>query len=193
LHRRQMGRLAFARCYRRLTWLTPRKNRRADLEGDLRDVIAAKLGGSGRNAERYLHVLDAPIEVQQAFDRGDVSLVQASRVSGLGPDVQERIATMIRDGEDPKKAITAYLPNRSKQKPAQMVLAELLDNIDRGRTDLQDRMEQIGRVTEGQLRRLVAYRNFLAELIQYAKEHAVDYGADMGSANSASDRRKALR
>jgi hypothetical protein len=58
--------------------------------------------------ERYLRVLDAPKEVQDAFRAGRVSLVKASRVACLPQKALEKLATDLRAGADPKRAIAAH-------------------------------------------------------------------------------------
>jgi hypothetical protein len=120
LHRRHLDKLDLARSYRRLRELEqnlPREKRHLSCGGDLRDVIARKLGGqSGRNHDRYLRVLETPTEVQEAFSQGKLSLIEAGRVAGLSPDVQDRIAVTIRAGEKPKEMVKRFL---KEQEPAQ--------------------------------------------------------------------------
>jgi ParB-like chromosome segregation protein Spo0J len=88
---RKLDRLDQVRCYRRLVEMapqTPADQRRDHQRGRLRDVIGDRLGISGRTLERYLRVLDAPVEVQDAFRAGRISLVNASKVAGLPHEVQ---------------------------------------------------------------------------------------------------------
>jgi ParB family chromosome partitioning protein len=109
LHRRQLDKLDLARSYRRLRELEqdlPPDERKASCSGDLRDILARKLGSqSGRNHDRYLRVLQTPPEVQEAFSQGKLSLVEAGKVAGLSLDAQHSIAAAIRAGQKPKDAV----------------------------------------------------------------------------------------
>src|SRR5947209_18154020 len=84
LARRNLDRLDQVRCYRRLVEMaqdTPHDQRRSHQLGRVRDVVGSRLGMSGRTLDRYLRVLDAPREVQDAFKAGDISLVAAAKVA----------------------------------------------------------------------------------------------------------------
>lgn len=114
LHRRHLDKLDLGRCYLRLRELEasmPRDKRHAYSYGaDTRDVIARKLGcGSGRNLDRYLLVLQAPREVQDAFSQGKLSLVEAGKVARLSGDVQAEIGAEIRTGRHPKAVVRKRL------------------------------------------------------------------------------------
>lgn len=80
--------------------------------GRLRDVIGNGMGMSGRTLDRYIRVLDAPREVQDAFRDGKISLVNASKAAGLSNEVQQQLATDLRSGTDPKLAVAARLEGR---------------------------------------------------------------------------------
>ena len=99
--RRTLDKLDQVRCYQRLHDMasdTPEQRRRSHQRGRVRDVVGSRLGMSGRTLERYLRVLDAPREVQDAFRASEVSLVNASKVAGLSKDVQEQLAADLRAG-----------------------------------------------------------------------------------------------
>lgn len=81
LHRRHLDPLELARCYQHLAAQTrqlPQDLLRSYHRGDLRDVIAKRLDCSGRTLDRYLRVLQTPIEVQNAFSHKELSLVDAA-------------------------------------------------------------------------------------------------------------------
>jgi ParB-like chromosome segregation protein Spo0J len=61
----------------------------------LDQTLKGILGGCIRNIQRYLHAADAPLEIQTALRRGDITLTMASRVGGLDPDIQQQIASAI--------------------------------------------------------------------------------------------------
>jgi hypothetical protein len=124
-----------ARCYARLREIEsslPYEQRHAYYHGDLRDVLAKKIGGgSGRNLERYLHVLRTPMEVQEAFKKQQIPLVQAASVAHLAADAQTEIAAAIRSGEDPKQVIRKHCPQEVKKAGPKQGFAQQAAEIDR--------------------------------------------------------------
>ena len=112
LDRRQLSSLGRARAMRRLLEIE-RGRDPGDLndreEREARDRVGKQLGMCGRNAQRYLNVLRAPLVVQQAFDVGKISLVLAEKVATLPDDVQRMIGNKIQAGGDPKKVVLQYV------------------------------------------------------------------------------------
>ena len=115
LHRRQLAPLDRVRLARRMLEiergcrfgvLVPHE------EGELRDRVGEVLHMSGRNAQRYLNIGAAPMEVQRAYSEGRLPMALAARVHALGVREQAMIATAIRGGSDPAKVILAKLPRR---------------------------------------------------------------------------------
>lgn len=102
-NRRQLTPLTRARLAKRKWELEGKSARRG--EGLLRDQLGKILDMSGRHLDRYLRVLDAPIEVQQALDRKQLPLIEAAKVAGLGSDMQEKIAQQIRQGISPREVV----------------------------------------------------------------------------------------
>src|SRR5262245_19489758 len=113
LFRRQLAPLGKVRCYvELLEELARDKNCRgpsAMEEGELRDRLGKILNQSGRNVARYLAVARLPMPIQRAFDAGELTLVQAARVGGLGPEAQEQIAAAITHGTPARDAVAAHL------------------------------------------------------------------------------------
>ena len=64
----------------------------------LKEIYPAK---HQRSLDRWACVLNAPMEVQDAVDRGDLKLAVAGRVSKKGNKTQQEIARRICAGEDP--------------------------------------------------------------------------------------------
>lgn len=62
----------------------------------VRDAVGKLLGCSGRNAARYLAVLNTPTEVQEAFGAGMLTLSLTASVAFLRPDAREKLAGSIR-------------------------------------------------------------------------------------------------
>ena len=109
-HRRQLGPLDKARCFRRLLELErdkPRHN--GELKGDLRDYFAKQFGYSGRNLERWVKLLDAPLEIQRAVTERKLKLEMGVDVAGLPKQTQEEIARAIGKGVEPKQAVAEYV------------------------------------------------------------------------------------
>jgi ParB-like chromosome segregation protein Spo0J len=146
-NRRHLDPLAKARVAERLFRIrTGAGGRRLSGRGreELRDVIGRVLGMSGRNLDRYLKVLAAPPEVQNAFRAGRVPLVLAGRAAGLPAKEQADVAARIRGGSDPKGAILAHIPPADGRhvKPAD-ALGSFVRGLRRGRDDLADRVGEV--------------------------------------------------
>ncbi len=113
LHRRQLDALDRVRLARRMLEIEERREpgglSRYD-EQDLRDRIGEMLGMSGRNVQRYLNILNAPMEVQRAHSQGRLSMKLAERVARLGEADREEIAAEIAAGGDPVEVVVAHLP-----------------------------------------------------------------------------------
>jgi hypothetical protein len=58
-------------------------------------------------------VLDVPREDQDAFQVGQVSLVQACKVASLPADAKGQIVADLTSGTDPAQAVDAWLAGRS--------------------------------------------------------------------------------
>ena len=144
LARRNLDKLDQVRCYKRLNEMandTPEQRRRPHHLGRLRDVVGSRLGMSGRTLERYLRILDAPREVQDAFRAGQVSLVNASKVAGLPKEVQQQLVDDLRAGADAKTAVAARLTVRKDDAPDAVVVA-FLRSLERNLDVLEAEAEQ---------------------------------------------------
>ncbi|MEJ7638824.1 MAG: hypothetical protein WKF75_12830, partial [Singulisphaera sp.] len=110
LHRRQLDALDRVRLARRMLEIG-QKLKPGGLsqyaEQDLRDRIGAALGMSGRNVQRYLNILNAPMEVQRAHSEGRLSMKLAEKVARLDDAEHEEIAAEIRGGGDPAEVVAA--------------------------------------------------------------------------------------
>jgi ParB-like chromosome segregation protein Spo0J len=113
LNRRQLDALDRVRLARRMQEIDGRKRpgglSQCD-EQDLRDRVGEALGMSGRNVQRYLNILNAPMEVQRAYSGGRVSMKLAEKVARLEGPMQEEIAAEISSGGDPAQVVIAHLP-----------------------------------------------------------------------------------
>lgn len=100
--RRQLSPLARARCIHRLVEVEATGSLRCNGSAR-REQIKAEIGRrlqmSARNVTRYLLVLSAPLEVQRAFDLGELTLVSAGRVTLLPKDKQKDLVERIENDE----------------------------------------------------------------------------------------------
>ena len=120
-HRRQLDPLAKARVAVRLLEIEKGRDRatlRPQDDPEARDRVGKLLGMSGRNLERYLRVLDTPTEVQDAFRRKELSLVDAAKVARLEKRDRNEIVRRLRSLEPVKQVVAPFLtPAVSKTKP----------------------------------------------------------------------------
>ena len=117
LHRRQMDVLSKARAVKALLEKERgRKVSRTDWGGftTARDYVGGLIGMSGRTLDRYIAILETPLEVQEAFRSKRLKLADAARVALLFDDVQASIAAEIRDGKDPRDVVRRHLDELPK-------------------------------------------------------------------------------
>lgn len=112
LIRRQLTPLGRARCIRRLMEVDVGSSAADFLwnnREELKQRVGKAMGMSTRSVSRYLLALEAPIEVQQALDRGDIKLIDAGKVAMLGDSAQAEIAERIAAGENGGEVLHEYL------------------------------------------------------------------------------------
>jgi ParB-like chromosome segregation protein Spo0J len=139
LLRRQLTPLGKVRCYVELMQnLT--QSRHDSEAGELRDHLGEILQQSGRNVSRYLAVARLAMPIQEAFDRGELTLVQAARIATLRSEVQEQIATAIGGGVSAKEAVAAtFPPADGRHRRATDALAAFVRAVRCGLDDLDGR------------------------------------------------------
>jgi ParB/RepB/Spo0J family partition protein len=113
LNRRQMSKLDQARAYQQLKRI---QGKSGSGKGDTRDFLAQQFGVSGRTLDRYLRVLETPKVVHEAVDEGKLSMQDGADVSFLEPDIQDKIAGLIRKGEDPKSVVDRFAKQSRKKR-----------------------------------------------------------------------------
>jgi ParB/RepB/Spo0J family partition protein len=110
----------------------------------LKRCIADQLGMTDRNVNRYLLVLKTPMVVQEAFDRGELTLTIAGRVALLYRHEQAGIAKRIADGESAKHVVKEAL---AKGKPADdgvgRPLRRLFGALEREVPGIKDRVHEM--------------------------------------------------
>ncbi|QJW93127.1 ParB/RepB/Spo0J family partition protein [Frigoriglobus tundricola] len=100
--RRQLGPLAKAKCIRRLMELEEGKAIGSfgfTKKEELKSRIAKRMGLSLRSVNRYLLLLETPVAIQEAFDKGEIPLVTAGKVALLTKLAQADFARRIAAGE----------------------------------------------------------------------------------------------
>jgi hypothetical protein len=109
-----------------------------------KSAIARSLGMSGRNLQRYLHVLAAPPEVQDAFEEKRVKLVDAARVASLPRADRELLAARLRAGEDARTVFAEFFPpSGGRHVKASDAVASLARSLERAGADLAGRLEKV--------------------------------------------------
>jgi hypothetical protein len=93
LIRRQLSALARARCIKRLMEIESGRAGGLDWKGkeELKSKIGKQHHLSSRSVSRYDLALDAPPAVQQAFDRNEITLINAGKVALLPKSEQQEI------------------------------------------------------------------------------------------------------
>jgi ParB/RepB/Spo0J family partition protein len=115
--RRQLTKLGQARLVKALFEMERGRSGAAkgDARGDTRDRVAKQFGLDGRTAQRWMNVLSAPREVQDACDTGKLPMTLAERVGRMPQAVQDSIASRIREGEDPQAVVEDSLPKATRK------------------------------------------------------------------------------
>jgi ParB-like chromosome segregation protein Spo0J len=128
LRRRQLGPLEKAKYTKELFEIELGHRLEPDNSWDwhnkiaVRDSVGRILGCSGRNAARYLAVLNTPTEVQEAFGLGMLTLSFTASVAFLRPDAREKLAGSVRKLLDRAKGKGA---KQAKQQIKSLVKAAL--------------------------------------------------------------------
>jgi ParB family chromosome partitioning protein len=140
----------------------------------LKEALGKRLGLSLRSVNRYLLVLDSPPEVQAAFDRGEITLIQAGRVALLRKAQQEEVAAGIRAGEKAALVVARYLAARDADTGnVNRYLERMLAVIRCETPRLRGRLDELG---AGLLSRSVPILQeahaLLAEVIAWARRAA---------------------
>jgi hypothetical protein len=145
--RRQLDKLGQARAAVGLCVIERKRTGRAVCgdplaNGDVRERVGKIIGMSGRNLQRYLNVLSAPLEVQDAFQAGIISLNDASRVIGLKKCDQDAIASCLRNGEDAYQVFAnIFRRGDGRHVKANDAVATFARVIEKSVADLDDRVE----------------------------------------------------
>lgn len=167
LHRRQLSHLAIARCYAERKKLG-RNNLSGDADGDLRDLLAKQFDLGGRQLDRYARMLDAPIEVQLAYERGELTQRQVLSVVGLDADDQQEIADQITGAAKAADVVERYIRRSSAGLPSvETIVHRLVRAVKSAERDLSGRCDEVeARRLSQQLEALDRGCEFLGQLHQ---------------------------
>ena len=132
LQRRHLSPLQITKCHLELEKAKQLGSCQSDADHtDHMATLPTKLGGSEKTARRYIKIAAAPIEVQEAFERKEIIVVEAARVADLPSEVQEEIAAEIRAGRHSKLVLKDHLPkSATKPKAPAACLKELAAAIE---------------------------------------------------------------
>jgi ParB family chromosome partitioning protein len=154
LLRRQLSPLDKARSIKELAEVELRRQGKKyrPSKQELEKLLGERLNLHTKSIQRYMHILETPPEVQQAFDRGELPIIPASRVASLWKEKQAEIACRIGAGEIPKKVVADYLDQKESHRHCMIenALEGLRRSLVRGIHDLKDRLDELdeNRVTE---------------------------------------------
>jgi hypothetical protein len=142
-----LDKLGVTRCLRRAHQLRsaiPYETVREYQKGDLLDQVTTRLSVSKRNGQRYLRLLDAPQEVQQAYADKKLSLTVAERAAGLSLDKKAELAAAIQGGEEPQKAVARFVKTPTgRHKQAYGAWLAFVKDLQRGLADMDGRFCQV--------------------------------------------------
>lgn len=134
----------------------------------IRDHVGEQLGICGREVDRLLRLLQAPVEVQLAYENGHVGIVAAGRVAGLPPEVQEEIAEELRERpEDAKAIIVPELPKGGEnQWQGRRLLRKVMEFARDIVPELEGVVDQLRPYREPDVEPLKRAQALFAELVQ---------------------------
>jgi ParB-like chromosome segregation protein Spo0J len=174
LVRRHLSPLGRARCIRHLLEIEAKK-RPGGLDGrrkeDVKKELVERLNLSLRSVNRYLLVLEALPEVQNAFDHGELSLINAGKVALLRQSVQDEIAQRIRSGEQAGRVVAECLAAWDAcTGNVNRFLERMLAVIRRETPRLRGRLDELGAgLLSTVVPELQEARALLAQVIAWAK------------------------
>jgi ParB/RepB/Spo0J family partition protein len=174
LNRRQLGRLAKARLYKRLRELE-RGGGDGRLPGeqgqDLRDRLGERLGVSGRTLDRCRRIVErTPLEVQDAVDAGRLPLTLAGEVANLNRAQREKIGNEIRQGGDPGEVVRRHVaaaPRRGRH--AYRLKDQFIRWLQRSVADLSGRVQEVNSVRRADEAALLAGQDLIGRLLRRAE------------------------
>lgn len=147
-----------------------------------------------RSLDRWACLLNTPIEVQDAFERKQLKLEVAGRVSRKGDKIQREIARRIRAGEDPKAVVDELAPRRERFKSWGRKVGRVFDAWEAGVDELEGDFEEIKDcLSSDDLPQLAKVHKFVGRLMRYIKQHPEECCSREQRLAAAVERIEALR
>ncbi len=176
-NRRQLGRLTQTRAYEAMKRL---ENKYGNDHGyqATRDYLATKFKVCGRTLDRWMQVLDTPIEVQNAWDTGALSLRDVMRVLRSSTTAQKRIAARIAAGDSPKAVVTKHAAAASQQIRR---IGAAVQSVVRSVERLQESID-----TDPDASKLCAYREY-SPTIRAAQQRLDELHAQLARADDGAE------
>lgn len=146
VHRRQLDPLAKARAGLRLLEIEKGREPGSLKPGEnsgARERVGKILNMSGRNLDRYIRVLAAPTEIQDAFRRKELSLVEAAKVAGLKQRERNELVSRLRAGEPIKQVVAAFLKPASSRTKTLLAFDQFTADLATACHSLQGREDRI--------------------------------------------------
>jgi ParB/RepB/Spo0J family partition protein len=145
-------------------------------EHEARERVGKAIGMCGRNLSRYFRLLLAPLEIQNAVRDGRLALVLGEKVSWLTKPQQAEIAKRIRADENAKSVVGEYIaPANGRHRKAEDAFVGFAKDLERALADLEDRPDEIYRVTLKEHRPLLdRARKLLTKLIAEGRKKPGD-------------------
>jgi len=172
LLRRQLTPLGKVRCIQRLLEIetedagTLAWGTREELKGR----VAKSMKLDIRSVNRYLLILNTPVELQSAFDRGDIGITEAGAVSYLADRTKAEIAGRIAAGENAKQVVSGYVSKPASPRTYQQSFGRLRRAMHREIPQLAGNVKQLDkRLLPDALPLLKQVREFIDEVITAAK------------------------
>lgn len=113
-----------------------------------RDRVGKAMGMSGRNLDRYVHVLDTPLPIQNAVRDGRLLLIAGAKIALLTKNQQQEIADRIEEMKDKREIARVVgefvdVPDGSRHHSTGNALATLARAMERTAIDLGDRADKV--------------------------------------------------
>jgi ParB family chromosome partitioning protein len=146
LYRRHLNPLARARSIARLMEIETDSRGRSQSfsKEEVLAAVAAQLGLSVRSVRRYLLVLEAPVGVQWAFERGEVDLKKAGNIAMLPKWDKEKIGQRLEAGEAAALVVKEILQKQeSPNQTANLAFGRLVRMLSRETPTLRGLADEI--------------------------------------------------
>ena len=173
LYRRQLSPMHQARLWVRL--LDVRVGRqccRHNAKQRLRDYPGGKFNRSEPTLNRWLRVIDSPLEFQRAYEAGHLKLQDAGRALDLPEDDQREIIGRLRNGDPPEEVFRKLAKASGRGDKIRPAVRNFLKQLNSSREEMGSRLRTIGSaLTTDDLSVLRSSHELLGRMIEYIETH----------------------